>query len=60
MHKIGRSGEFLGRLLGPLLKAELSLVGNALKPLAKTVLIPLQLTTTASAKDAAIHKVLEH
>ena len=60
MNKIGRSGEFLGRLLGPLLKAELSLVGNALKPLAKTVLIPLRLTTTASAKDAAIHKVLEH
>ena len=26
LHKIGQSGGFLGRLLGPLLKAELSLI----------------------------------
>ena len=33
-HKIGQSEEFLGRLLGPLLKTRLPLIGNALKPLA--------------------------
>ena len=32
------------------------LIGNALKPLAKSVLIPLGLTAVASATDAAIHK----
>ena len=29
---------------------------NVLKPLAKSVLIPLELTAEASATDAAIHK----
>ena len=56
MHKIGQSGGYLGRLLGPLLKTRLSLIGNVLKPLAKSVLIPLRLTAAASATDAAIHK----
>ena len=56
MHKIGHSGGFLGRLLGPLLKAGLPLIKNALKPLAKSVLIPLGLTAAASAANAAIHK----
>ena len=56
MHKIGQSGGFLGRLLGPLLKTGLPLIGNVLKPLAKSVLIPLGLTAAASATDAAIHK----
>ena len=46
----------LQRLLRPLLKAGLSLVGNVLKPLAKSVLIPLGLTAAASTTDAAIHK----
>ena len=55
MHKIGQSG-FLGRLLGPLLKTGLPLIGNVLKPLAKNVLTPLGLTALASATDAAIHK----
>ena len=32
------------------------LTGNVLKPLAKSVLIPLGLTAEASATDAAIHK----
>ena len=32
------------------------LIGNVLKPLAKSVLIPLRLTAAASATDAAIHK----
>ena len=56
LHKIGQSGGFLGRLLGPLVKTGLSLIGNILKPLAKSILIPLGLTATASATDVAIHK----
>ena len=32
------------------------LIGNVLKPLAKSVLTPLGLTAAASATDAAIHK----
>ena len=51
MHKKG----FLGRLSGPLLKTGLLLIENLLKPLAKSVLIPLGLTA-AAATDAAIHK----
>ena len=54
LHKIGQLGGFLGRLLGSLLKTGLPLIGNALKPLAKSVLIPLGLTAVASATDAAI------
>ena len=54
--KIGQSGGFLGRLIGPLLKHGLPLMENVLKPLAKSVLIPLGLTAAASATDAAIHK----
>ena len=38
-----QSGEFLGRLLGPLLKTGLPLISNVLKPLAKSVLTPLGL-----------------
>ena len=53
LHKIGQSGEFLGRLLGPLPKTRLPLIGNVLKPFAKSILIPLGLTTAASATDAA-------
>ena len=56
MHKIGQSGGFLGRLLGPLLKTGLPLIGNVLKPLAKSVLIPLGLTAAAAATGATIHK----
>ena len=56
MQKIGQSGGLLGRLLGPLLKTGLPLIGNVLKPLAKTVLIPLGLTAAAAATDAVIHK----
>ena len=39
MHKIGQSGGFLGRILGSLLKIGLSLIGNVLNPLAKSVLL---------------------
>ena len=56
MHKIGQSGGFLGRLLGLLLKTGLPLIGIVVKLLAKSVLIPLGLTASASATDAAIHK----
>ena len=56
LHKIGQSGAFLGRILGPLLNSGLALIGNILKPLAKRFLIPLGLTAIASATDAAIHK----
>ena len=55
LHKIRQSGGFLGRLLGPLLKTELLLIGNVLKLLVKSVLIPLELTA-ASVTDVAIHK----
>ena len=36
-----QSGGFIGRLFGPLLKAGLPLMNNVIKPLAKSVLIPL-------------------
>ena len=51
-----QSGGFLSRLLGPLLKTGLPLIKNVIKPLAKSVLIPLGLTAAASAADAGIHK----
>ena len=51
-----QSGRFLGRLLGPLLKTGLPLIKNVIKPLAKSILIPLGLTAAASAADAGIHK----
>ena len=50
------SGGILGRLLDPLLKTGLPLIKNVIKPLAKSVLIPLGLTGAASAVDAGIHK----
>ena len=56
MHKIGQSGGFLGRLLGPLLKTGCPLIKNVLKPLVKSVLISLGLTAAASETDAAIYK----
>ena len=54
--KIIQSAGFLGKLLGPLLKTGLPLIKNVIKPLAKSVLIPLGLTAAASAADAGIHK----
>ena len=49
MHKIGQSGQSL-------LKIGLPSIGNILKRLAKSNLIPLWLTEAASVTDAAIHK----
>ena len=40
LSKMIQSGEFLGKLLGPLLKTGLPLIKNVIKPLAKSVLIP--------------------
>ena len=56
INKTVQPGGFLGKLLGPLLKTGLPLIKNAIKPLAKSVLIPLGLTAAASAADAGIHK----
>ena len=56
LHKIGQSGEFLSRPLETLLKTGLPLMKNVLKPLAKTVLISLGLTTVAPAIISAIQK----
>ena len=43
LSKMIQSGGFLGRLLGPLLKTGLPLMKHVIKPLAKSVLIPLGL-----------------
>ena len=56
LFKIILSGWYLGRLVGPLLKAGLSLMKNVIQPLAKSVLIPLGLTAAASAPNGGIHK----
>ena len=42
--KIEQLGEFLSRLLGPLIKTDFPLMKNVLKPLVKNVLTPLGLT----------------
>ena len=56
LSKMIQSRGFLGRLFGPLLKTEFPLMENVIKPLAKSVLIPLGLTAAASAADAGIHR----
>ena len=56
LSKMIQSGGFLGKLLGPLLKTGLPLIKYVIKPLAKSVLIPLGLSAAASAADAGIHK----
>ena len=56
LQKIGQSGGFLYRHLGPLLKIRLPLMENVFTPLTKSDLIPLRLTAAASATDAAIRK----
>ena len=50
------SGGFVGRILGSLMKLDLLLIKNVLTLLAKSVLVPLGLTATASAADAGINK----
>ena len=56
LSKMIQSEEFLGRLLGSLLKTGLRLIKNVIKRLAKSVSISLQLTTVGSAADAGIQK----
>ena len=56
LKKIEQLEGFLGRLLEPLVKPVLPLIGNVLKSLAKSVLTLLELTAAASATGAAIHK----
>ena len=56
LSKMIQWGGFLGRLLGPLLKTGSPLIKNAIKPLAKNVLIPLGLTAAASAADVGINQ----
>ena len=58
LSKMIQPGGFLGRLLAPLLKTRLLLKKIVIKPLTESVLIPLGLTTTASAVDAEIHKII--
>ena len=41
LSKMIQYGGFLGRLLGPVLKTRLPLIKNVIKPLAKSILIPL-------------------
>ena len=41
LSKMMQSGGFFGRLLGPILKTGLPLIKKVIKPLAKSVLIPL-------------------
>ena len=47
LSKMIQSRGFLGRLLGSLLKTVLPLIRNLIKPLAKSVLIPLGSTAAA-------------
>ena len=56
--KIIQSGGLLHRFLGPLLKTGLPLIKNVIKPVAKSLLIPLGLTVAASAADAGINKII--
>ena len=56
LSKMIQSGGFFGKLFDPLLKTGLPLMKSVIKPLAKSVLIPLGLTAAASAADAGIHK----
>ena len=55
LSKMIRSGGFLGRLLGPLLKTGLPLIKNVIKPLAKSVSLGLT-AAAAAAADGGIHK----
>ena len=53
---IRQEGGLLSDLLSPLMKVGSPLMKNVLASLAKSFLIPLELTTAASATDAAIWK----
>ena len=56
LSKMIQSGGFFGKPLGPLLRTGLPLIKSVIKPLAKSVLVPLGLTAASAAADAGIHK----
>ena len=56
LSKMIQSGGYLGKLLGSSLRTGLPLMKSVIKPLAKSVLVPLGLTAAASAADSGIHK----
>ena len=56
LSKMIQPGGFLGKLLGPLLKAGLPFMKSVITPLAKSLWIPLGLIAAASAADAGINK----
>ena len=51
-----QSRGFLGRLVGPLLKRGLPLIKKVIKPLIKSVLIPLGSNSAVSAADTGVQK----
>ena len=54
MHEVGQSGGFLHRFLLPLLKTRISLIGNLITPLTKSILLPLGLTAAAAVTVYAV------
>ena len=56
LSKMVKLARFSGRFLGLLIKTGLPSIRNVLKPLAKSLLVPLGVTAVASATDAAIQK----
>ena len=65
LRKIGQSGGFLGRLLGPLLKNGLPLIGHVLKQLAESVLITIRINSGSicnrcSCMIKCLDQVLQH
>ena len=58
LHKIEQAGRLSGRLLESLFKIGFPLIWNVLKPLAKSILIPIGLAAAAAAAatDAAVQK----
>ena len=51
LSKMMQYGGFFGRFHGPLLKTGLPLIKNVIKPLAKSVFIPLGLTAATATAD---------
>ena len=54
MHEVGQSGGFLHRFLLALLKTRISLIGNLITPLTKSILLPLGLTAAAAVTVYAV------
>ena len=51
-------GEFLGTNIGTLMKAGLPLIKNIIKPLAKSLPVPLRLTAAAAPPDASFLQIM--